>query len=81
MRIDKFLKVSRLLKRRTVAQEACDAGKVSVNGKAVKSSHQLKVGDTLTVGFAQNPITVRVSQLAEHVKKEDASAMYEVISG
>lgn len=81
MRIDKFLKVSRLLKRRTVAQEACDGGKVSVNGKSVKPSHQLKVGDTLTIGFSEKPLTVRVLSLQEHAKKDDAANMYEVISG
>lgn len=79
MRIDKFLKVSRLLKRRTVAQEACDGGKIKVNGRAVKPAHRLKEGDVLTVGFVQNPLTVRVLSLREHAKKEEAEAMYEII--
>ncbi len=79
MRLDKFLKVSRILKRRTVAQEACDGGKVDVNGKPAKPGHQLKVGDLVCVHFASASLTFRVKQLAETVKKEQANEMYEIL--
>lgn len=80
MRLDKFLKVSRILKRRTVAQEACDSGKVDVNGKPAKPSHQLKVGDLVCVHFASGSLTFRVLQLKETTKKDEASQMYEIIT-
>ena len=79
MRLDKFLKVSRILKRRTVAQEACDGGKVDVNGKAAKPSHQLKVGDIVSVHFAGGSLTFCVKMLKETVKKDEASEMYEIV--
>ncbi len=79
MRLDKFLKVSRILKRRTVAQEACDGGKVDVNGKAAKPSCQLKVGDLVSVHFASGNLTFKVLSLKETVKKEEASQMYEIV--
>lgn len=80
MRIDKFLKVSRILKRRTVAGEACKAGKVSVNGKDVKPAYQLKVGDEVELAFAAGSLRFRVLQLKETVKKDEAPSLYEIIS-
>lgn len=79
MRIDKFLKVSRILKRRTVAGDACKAGKVSVNGKDVKPACQLKVGDVVELAFAAGSLKFRVLELKETVKKEDAAKMYEIV--
>lgn len=79
MRLDKFLKVSRILKRRTVAQEACDGGKVDVNGKPAKPGCQLKVGDLVCVHFAGDDLTFRVKMLKETVKKDEASEMYEIV--
>ena len=79
MRLDKFLKVSRLIKRRTVASSACQAERVSVNGKPAKPGYKLKIGDVLTIHFGQKPLVVRVIQLQESVRKEDADSMYEVI--
>lgn len=81
MRLDKFLKVSRILKRRTVAQEACDGGKVDVNGRPAKPACQLKVGDVVCVHFASANLSFRVLSLQESVKKESASEMYEIILG
>ena len=79
MRIDKFLKVSRIIKRRTVANEACDNELVCVNGRQVKASYDVKVGDIITVTFGQRKATVRVLDLSDHVLKKDASLLYEVI--
>ncbi len=80
MRIDKFLKVSRIIKRRTVANDACDVGRISVNGRPVKASYDVKIGDEITVGFGQKAITVKVKDLKEHVLKDGAGELYEVIS-
>jgi ribosomal 50S subunit-recycling heat shock protein len=80
MRLDKYLKVSRLIKRRTVANEACDSARVSVNGKVVKASYDVKVGDTVTVSFGQKNVTVRVLEIKETTKKNESVGMYEVIS-
>ena len=82
MRIDKFkfLKVSRILKRRTVAGEACKAGKVSVNGKDVKPAYSLKVGDEVELKFANGSLKFRVLALKETVKKEEAAKLYEIIA-
>lgn len=80
MRIDKFLKVSRILKRRTVAGDACKAGKVSVNGKEVKPSYQLKAGDVVELAFAAGSLKFRVLQLKETVKKDEAPSLYEIVS-
>lgn len=80
MRLDKFLKVSRILKRRTVAQEACDGGKVDVNGKNAKPSCQLKVGDLVCVHFASADLTFKVKMLKETVKKDESAEMYEIIA-
>ncbi len=80
MRIDKYLKVSRLIKRRTVANDACDGAHVSVNGKVVKASYDVKEGDVIEIKFGQRTLTVRVTDVKEHVGKADASSMFEVIS-
>ncbi len=77
MRIDKFLKVSRLIKRRTVAAEACDAGKIYVNGRAVKPSYVLKVGDTVDIKLGQ-PISFTVKSLNEKASKDEAQSLYEI---
>ena len=76
MRLDKFLKVSRLIKRRTVANEACDAGRVMVNGKVAKASVSVKVGDILEIAFGQKTVKVEVLSIAESVRKEDAAEMF-----
>lgn len=79
MRIDKYLKVSRIIKRRTVAKEACDKGLVQINDKVVKSSAEVKVGDVLTLTFGEKIIKYRVVEIKEHVLKNDAKQLYEVI--
>ncbi|MBR6811766.1 MAG: RNA-binding S4 domain-containing protein [Oscillospiraceae bacterium] len=76
MRLDKYLKVSRLIKRRTVANEACDAGRVSANGRVVKASYDVKVGDVLSLTFGERVIKVEVLDISEHAAKADAKAMY-----
>ncbi len=76
MRLDKFLKVSRLIKRRTVANEACDAGRVMVNGKVAKASVSVKAGDILEIAFGQKTVKVEVLSIAESVRKEDAAEMF-----
>lgn len=76
MRIDKFLKVSRIIKRRTVANEACDAGRVLVNDRKVKASYDVKVDDIIEIHFGQRTIKVQALNLNETVKKEEASEMY-----
>ena len=80
MRLDKFLKVSRLIKRRTVANEACDSSRISVNGKVVKPSYNVKLGDMITISFGTKLITVRVLDIRETTKKSDAVGMYEIVS-
>ena len=79
MRLDKFLKVSRLIKRRTIANEACDNGRVSVNGRVVKASYEVKVGDRLEITMGPRTIAVEVVQVAETIRKDDASAMYKEV--
>ena len=79
MRLDKYLKVSRLIKRRTVANEACDNARVTVNGRPAKASYDVKVGDKLTIQFGQRTLSVEVLQVAEAVRKYDAVAMYREI--
>ena len=76
MRLDKYLKVSRLIKRRTVANEACDSERVYVNGKPAKASYDEKVGDVLRITFGAKTLAVEVLAVAEAVRKDDASAMY-----
>ena len=80
MRIDKFLKVSRIVKRRTLAQEACDNGKVVVNGKEVKPSHQIKVGDIVEIVYTSGTIKFAVKEIKEFVKKDEAQDLYEMIN-
>lgn len=79
MRLDKFLKVSRVIKRRTVANEVCAAGRVSVNGKPAKPGAELKIGDILEIGFGNGTTRIRVLDLKETVRKESASTMYEIL--
>ena len=79
MRLDKYLKVSRLIKRRTVANEACDAGRVLVNGKPARASYDVKEGDVLCVQFGSRAVTVKVLSVKETVQKQDAALLYEVL--
>lgn len=79
MRLDKFLKVSRIIKRRTVANDACDTERISVNGRVVKASYNVKVGDIIEVSFGQRTLKVRVTDVKEVVKKDTAAELYEVI--
>ncbi len=79
MRLDKFLKVSRLIKRRTVANEACDSGRITVNGKVAKASYEVKPGDRLELSLGAKSLTVEVLQVAEAVRKDDAGSMYRQI--
>jgi len=76
MRLDKFLKVSRLIKRRTVANEACDNARVTVNGRPAKASYDVKVGDKLAIAFGARTLRVEVLEVADNVRKDDACAMY-----
>ena len=80
MRLDKYLKNSRIIKRRTVAKEACEQGRVEVNGRIAKPGLELKNGDEITITFGSNILKVRVLAMPETVRKEDADSMYEVIS-
>ena len=79
MRIDKFLKVSRILKRRTLAQEACDKGKVCVNGKDVKPGHKIKVGDVVEINYVDGSVKFIIREIKETVKKDEAPSLYEII--
>ena len=79
MRLDKYLKVSRLIKRRTVANEACDNGRISVNGKVVKASYDVKVGDKIEISMGPRTVAVEVLVVAETVRKDDAAAMYKEV--
>lgn len=79
MRLDKYLKVSRIIKRRTIANEACDGGRVSVNGKTARASYDVKIGDKIEIAFGGRTVTVEVLAVNEVIKKEDASLMYRVI--
>lgn len=79
MRLDRYLKVSRLIKRRTVANEVCDAKHVTVNGKIARASYDVKVGDVIEISMGQNVTRARVLNVAETVRKEDAAAMYEIL--
>ncbi len=79
MRLDKFLKVSRIIKRRTVANDACDAEHVTVNGKPAKASYAVKENDVIEVTFGQRTLKFRVKDVREYAKKDDASEMYEII--
>ena len=79
MRLDKYLKVARIIKRRAVANEACDAAHVSVNGKPAKASYDVRVGDIVEVGFGSRVMRVRVTDVKDSTKKADAAEMYEVL--
>lgn len=81
MRIDKYLKNSRIIKRRTVAKEACENGRVSINGNTAKAGSEVEIGDELEIVFGKSNLRVRVTSLIEGAKKNDASEMYEVIDG
>ena len=80
MRLDKFLKVSRLIKRRTVANEACDAGRVSVNGKPAKASVNVKLNDIIEIAFGQKTVKVKVLDIQETTKKDEAKDLFEYVS-
>lgn len=79
MRLDKYLKVSRLIKRRTVANDACDAGRVTVNDKVAKASTDVKVGDVIGIKFADKTVTAKIVSITESIHKEDAKDMYELM--
>ena len=79
MRLDKYLKISRIIKRRTIANEACDAGRVLVNGKAARASYDVKIGDIIEVSLGSKPVKISVTAINEYAKKEDASDMYNVL--
>lgn len=79
MRLDKYLKVSRIIKRRTVANEACDAGRVTINGRPAKASYDVKVGDILKIQFGNKPVKVEVTDVKETVKKDEAKEMYKTL--
>ena len=79
MRLDKYLKVSRIIKRRAVANDACDGGRVSVNGKVAKAGLEVKVGDVIAVRFGEKSTKYEVVTLSEHVLKADAAGMYKIV--
>lgn len=79
MRLDKYLKVSRLIKRRTVANEACDAGRVSVNGKTARASLEIKAGDVIEIQFGARNVKAEVLSVAETIRKDDAAMLYRII--
>ena len=79
MRLDKYLKVSRLIKRRTVANEACDNGRICVNGKVATASYEVKPGDRIEITLGTRTVAVEVVQVADNVRKDDAGAMYKEI--
>jgi len=81
MRLDKYLKVSRIIKRRTIAKEACASGRVSINTKVAKAGTVVAEGDTIEIQFANQILKAKIINIAEHVTKENAKAMYEIISG
>lgn len=79
VRLDKYLKISRIIKRRTVANEACDAGRVLVNGKAARASYDVKIGDVIEVSLGAKSVKLCVTAINEYAKKEDASDMYKLL--
>ena len=79
MRLDKFLKVSRIIKRRTVAKEACDKGIVTINGRSAKSSSEVAIGDILKITFGEKVMKLKINEIREHVLKNDAKEMFEII--
>lgn len=80
MRLDKYLKVTRIIKRRTVANEVCDAGKIEVNGKPARASYDVKVGDVIAVNMGQRPLKVEVLNVSEYATKENAAENYRVLN-
>lgn len=80
MRLDKYLKVSRLIKRRTVANEACDTSRILVNGRVAKASYDVKLGDIITISFGEKELSVKVVEIKETTKKSESLGMYEVVS-
>lgn len=80
MRLDKYLKISRIIKRRTIANEACDAGRVFVNDKPARASYDVKIGDIIDVQLGNRPLKIKVININEYAKKEEASDMYRVIA-
>jgi len=81
LRLDKYLKVSRIIKRRTIAKEACEGGRVSINDKIAKPSTDVKEGDIIEITFANKKIKAKINSIAEHVRKEDSRNMYEIMEG
>ena len=81
MRLDKYLKVTRLIKRRTVANEACDAGRIAVNGKVARASYEVKEGDVIEINLGQRPLRVKVVKISEYATKDTAGEGYTVIDG
>ena len=81
MRLDKYLKVSRIIKRRTVAKEACEGGRVSINDKVAKPSTDVKEGDIIIINFANRTLKAEIVNITEHVRKDDAKDMYRIIDG
>ena len=79
MRLDKYLKVSRIIKRRTVANEACDAGRVTVNGKVARASYDAKVGDIMEIAFGERTVRAEILDVSEVVRKESAALMYKIL--
>ncbi|MCT8977487.1 RNA-binding S4 domain-containing protein [Clostridium sp. CX1] len=81
MRLDKYLKVSRIIKRRTVAKEACEGGRVSINGKVAKPGTEVKEGDIIEIQYANRVLKAKIKNIAQHVTKENAQGMYDIIAG
>ena len=81
MRLDKYLKVSRIIKRRTVAKDVCDGGKVKINGKVAKAGAEIKIGDILEIGFGERKVREEILEVKENVRAEDAKNMYRLLEG
>ena len=79
MRLDKYLKVSRIIKRRTIANEACDAGRVYVNGKTARASYDVKVGDIINISFGTRNVKIEVTDVSEVIRKDDAVSLYKIV--
>ena len=81
MRLDKYLKVSRIIKRRTVAKDVCDGGKVKINGKVANAGAEIKIGDILEIGFGERKVRAEILEVKENVRAEDAKNMYRLLEG
>ncbi len=79
MRLDKYLKVSRIIKRRTIANEACDAGRVYVNGKTARASYDVKIGDVINISFGTRDVKIEVTDVSEVIRKDDAVSLYKIV--